>query len=310
MSEQHPPVLAIDVGGTKLAAGILASDDTLRARAEVPTLAAEGAPAILGRIVQLAQDVITSSPERPVAVGVASAGQIDPVSGDVIFATDNLPGWTGLPLGQRLLDALDLPVFVENDVNAFALAEAQLGAGRGYRHQLLVAVGTGVGGGVIVDGRLYSGHMGRGGEVGHVCVVQGGRSCTCGQIGCLESYVGTRVMLPNSGYASMRELAQHYLAGETIPAVDEATLWLGRGLAIAAHLLGPEVLLVGGSIGLLGERYLADVRRSYTIAAMKSYRAIPILPTQLGADSGLLGGGVYARQRLRDDGMMGPVTGD
>jgi glucokinase len=300
MNDPHPPVLAIDVGGTKLAAGILASDHTLQGRGEVPTLAAEGATAILGRIIGLAKAVIATAPERPVAVGVASAGQIDPLSGDVIFATDNLPGWTGLPLGRRLADALDLPVYVENDVNAFALAEAQLGAGRGYRHQLLVAVGTGVGGGIVVDGRLYSGHRGRGGEVGHVCVVQGGRPCTCGQIGCLESYVGTRVMLPNSGFSSLRELAHHYLANETIPAVDEATLWLGRGLAIAAHLLGPEVLLVGGSIGLLGERYLADVRRSYEIAAMKSYRAIPILPTQLGADSGLLGAGVYARQRLGD----------
>jgi glucokinase len=300
MNDPHPPVLAIDVGGTKLAAGILASDHTLQGRREVPTLAAEGATAILGRLIGLAKAVIATASEPPMAVGVASAGQIDPLTGDVIFATDNLPGWTGLPLGRRLADALDLPVYVENDVNAFALAEAQLGAGRGYRHQLLVAVGTGVGGGIVVDGRLYSGHRGRGGEVGHVCVVQGGRPCTCGQIGCLESYVGTRVMLPNSGFGFLRELAHHYLAGETIPAVDEATLWLGRGLAIAAHLLGPEVLLVGGSIGLLGERYLADVRRSYEIAAMKSYRSIPILPTQLGADSGLLGGGVYARQRFTD----------
>ena len=105
-------------------------------------------------------------------------------------------------------------------------------------------------------------------------------------------------MLPNSGFHSTPELAEHYLAGETIPAVDEAAMWLGRGLATAAHLLGPEILLVSGSIGLLGERYLADVRRSYAIAAMKSHRTIPILPTQLGADSGLLGAGILARQRL------------
>ena len=104
--------------------------------------------------------MIAASPVHPAAVGVASAGQIDPDSGDVVFATDNLPGWTGLPLGRRLSEALGLPVHVDNDVNAFALAEAQLGAGRGYRHQLLVAVGTGVGGGIVIDGRLYSGHLG------------------------------------------------------------------------------------------------------------------------------------------------------
>lgn len=292
-----PSVLAMDVGGTKLAAGLLTIDDTLQHRAEVPTLAREGAEAILARLIELAQKVIETAPQPPLAVGVASAGQIDPDSGDVIFATDNLPGWTGLALGQRLSTVLGLPVFVENDVNCFALAEAILGAGKGYRHQLLVAVGTGVGGGVIVDGKLYSGHLGRGGEVGHMCVVPGGRPCTCGQQGCLESYTATRVMLPHSGFASMHELAQHYLAGETIPAVDESALWLGRGLAMAAHLLGPEILLVGGSTGLLGERYLDAVKESYQVAAMKSYRNIPIVPTQLGADSGLLGAGVLARQK-------------
>ncbi len=293
-----PPVLALDVGGTKLAAGILAADDTLQQRAEVPTLAHEGADAILARLIALAQNVMAAAQERPLAVGVASAGQIDPQQGDVVFATDNLPGWTGLALGRRLADALYLPIFAENDVNAFALAEALLGAGRGYRHQVLLAVGTGVGGGLVINGQLYSGSMGRGGEIGHVCVVPGGRPCTCGQIGCLESYAGMRVMLPASGYASLRALATDYLAGASIPAVDEAAHWLGHGLAMAAHMLGPEVLLVGGSIGLLGERYLDDVRRSYAVAAMKSYRNIPILPTQLGADSGLLGAGVYARQRI------------
>lgn len=289
--------LALDVGGTKLAAGLLVGN-SLQARQEVPTLAAEGAESILARLVQLAQAVVGQASALPVAGGVASAGQIDPDSGDVVFATDNLPGWTGLALGRRLAEALGFPVFVENDVNAFALAEAQFGAGRGYRHQVLVAVGTGVGGGIVVDGKLYSGHLGRGGEIGHICVVRGGRPCTCGQIGCLESYAGMRVMMPASGYDSLHVLAEDYRAGKSIPAVDEAAQWLGHGLAVAAHMLGPQVLLVGGSIGLLGERYLDAVRQSYQIAAMKSYRDIPILPTQLGADSGLLGAGLYARQRM------------
>jgi glucokinase len=291
------PVLALDVGGTKLAGGLMV-ERTLQHRQEVPTLAREGADAILGRLIGLAREVIARADVPPVALGVASAGQIDPRSGDVIFATDNLPGWTGLPLGERLSQALGLPVFVENDVNAFALAEAALGAGKGYRHLVLAAVGTGVGGGIVIDGQLYSGHLGRAGEIGHVCVAPGGLPCTCGQSGCLESYAGMRVMLPNSGFESMRLLADHYLAGETIPAVDESALWMGRGLAIAAHLLGPEAILVGGSIGLLGERYLADVRKSYAVAAVKSYRNIPILPTELGADSGLLGAGVLAQQRV------------
>lgn len=294
-------VLALDVGGTKLAAGLLGPDNQLRLRQETPTRAEEKAEAIFSRLLALARRLLVAEDEPVAAIGVASAGQIDPDTGDVVFATDNLPGWTGLRLGRRLAQALALPVYVENDVNCFALAESVLGAGQGYRHLLLVAVGTGVGGGIIANGELYSGSLGRGGEVGHMRVDPSqDRPCTCGLAGCLEVYAATRIILAHSEFDSIHELAAYYRAGGEIPAVDEAALWLGRGLASLAHILGPEAILVGGSVGLLGAHYLEAVRASFKEHAMQSYRTTPILPNQLAADSGLLGAGILARRRLAE----------
>jgi glucokinase len=296
------PVCVMDIGGTKLAAGIMMADNTIRYRHELPTLAHEGAEAVFRRLTTLGARVIDdytqAHPSLPLALmGVASGGQIEPVTGQVVHATDNIPGWTGLPLGQRLTTHFVLPAFVENDANCFALAEAELGAGQGYRHLLVVAVGTGVGAGIVIDGRLYSGWQGKAGEVGHLCVEPvNGRACTCGLAGCLESYTATRIIVAESGYPAIQALAAAYRAGETIAAVDAAAHWLGRGLASLAHVLGPEALVIGGSVGLLGERYLDLVRQSYQQHAMLSYRKIPVLAAQLAADTGLLGAGLWARQ--------------
>jgi glucokinase len=303
MSNQ--PIITIDVGDTKLAAGILLPDNTIILRRELPTMAEEGAEAVLARVIQLTNMVQADYAQQfgqpvPVAAGVASAGQIDPQTGRVVYATENLPGWTGLSLAERLTTALGLPVFVENDVNCFALAESVLGAGQGYQHLLVVAVGTGVGGGLILNGELYSGYLGRAADVGHIIVVpEGGRPCTCGRRGCLESYTATRIIVENSGFPTIQALAAHYTAGGDVPAVDEAAAWLGRGLASLVCVLGPEAILVGGSVGLLGEQYLALVRQSFVTHAQAASRSIPILPTQLGADSGLLGAGLFARRCLR-----------
>jgi glucokinase len=290
------PILVLDVGGTKLAAGVMVGR-TILCREERPTLAHEGAAAILARLVELGQQVQTAfaatQAAAPVAVGVASAGYIDHERGVVLFATDNLPGWTGQPLAAKLTEALGLPAKVGNDAACFALAEAKLGAGAGYRHALVVAVGTGLGGGLIIDGQFYGGWQGRAGAIGHLCVEPvGGRPCTCGLSGCLESYSATRILVAESGYASIQELAEHYCAGHEEPAVDEAAAWLGYGLASLAHTLGPEVIVIGGSVGLLGERYLETVRSSFQKHTTPLHREIPLAWAALGADSGLLGAGL------------------
>ncbi|HRW11434.1 MAG TPA: ROK family protein [Caldilineaceae bacterium] len=295
------PILVFDLGGTKVAAGIMLPDHTIIHRRQLPTLAEQGAAAIFHRLVQLGNAVLsdTTDGERPVAIGVATGGQVDAESGTVVHATELIPGWTGFALGPALQEALGLPTFVENDANCFTLAEAVLGAGRGYRHLLVVAIGTGVGGGIMIDGKLYSGWQGKAGEVGHFSLVPvDGRPCSCGRTGCLESYTATRIIVAQSGYPSIQALATEYQAGKSILAVDEAAEWLGIGLASLAHIVGPEVIVIGGSVGLLGERYLTFVRAGFLHHTMPSYRAIPLHLAELAADSGLLGAGILAQRHL------------
>ena len=295
------PILVFDIGGTKVAAAVLEPDFAVRQRSEIATNAAEGPERVAERIAALGRTVLDGyareHPDRqpPRRAGVASAGQIDRATGTVSYATFHLPGWIGFPLGERLMAGLGMPVAVDNDVNCHALAEAVLGAGRPYRHFLLAAVGTGVGGGVVIDGKLYRGRLGGAGEIGQVNLVpHDGRPCSDRLTGCLEVYAATSVMVQRGGYAAVQALAADYGAGMSVPAVDEAAGWLGRGLATIAHVLAPEAVLIGGSAVLLGARYLAAVAASFAEHTLPSHREIPLLFTQLGADSGLIGAGLVA----------------
>jgi len=299
----HEPVLVFDIGGTKVASGVLLPDYTLAARAEIETQAAAGPGRVATRIVELGQRVLSAfahahpTLRSPRSAGVASAGQIDRATGVVAYATFHLPGWIGFPLGAQMTAGLGLPVLVDNDVNCHALAEATCGAGRGFRHFLLAAVGTGVGGGVVIDGKVYRGRAGGAGEIGQLCVEpHDGKPCSGDLAGCLEVYAASSVMVAESGYASIQEMATAYLAGGEIPAIDRAAGWLGRGLALIAHILAPEAILLGGSAGLLGERYLANVGKTFRRHTLISHQATPLLFTQLGADSGLVGAGLLTTE--------------
>ena len=188
-----------------------------------------------------------------------------------------------------------MPVTVDNDVNCQQLAEAWLGAGRSYRHFLLAAVGTGVGGGVVIDGQVYHGRRGGAGEIGQLCVEpHDGRPCSGDLAGCLELYAASSVMVAESGYASVHDLAEVYRVGTAVPAVEQAAAWLGKGLAMIAHVLAPEAILIGGSAGLLGPRYLAAVQVALDHFSLPSHHGISLHFAELGADSGLIGAGLLA----------------
>ncbi len=296
------PVLVLDIGGTKLAGGVLVNQQIV-CRAETETNAADGVETILDRLVSLAHARLDAfhrdfpQQGQPTQAGVASAGQVEAATGTIAYATHSLPGWIGLPLGARLTAALDMPVSIENDVNCFAVAEAEWGAGRGFANLLMVTVGTGIGGGVIIDGKLYRGRRGGAGEIGQLLVERtGGRPCSERVSGCLEAYAASSVMVARSGYASIQALGVAYRSGHDIPAVDEGATWLGFGLASLAHTLAPDAIIIGGSIGLLGPRYLDAIEVAFRAHTLGSHRSTPLLPAALGPDSGLVGAGLLARQ--------------
>ncbi|WP_274385973.1 ROK family protein [Streptosporangium sp. KLBMP 9127] len=215
-------VIGVDLGGTKTAAGVVTLDGRLLHSAHLPTPAASGAAAVLSQAVRLAAAEAAWAGEaglRPVACGVGSAGTVD-ARGEVSHATTALPGWRGTPLRAAFTAALDLPVRVLNDVHAWALGEARLGAALHSRTALVVTVGTGIGGALVVDGELVPGRTGTAGALGHLPVPAPGpaRRCPCGRTGHLEAYASGPAIL-----ARHRELGG---AGEDLADV--------AGLAAAA----------------------------------------------------------------------------
>jgi glucokinase len=311
--------LALDIGGTKIAGGIVDAEGALLQRATVPTEAPHGSARIIANALKLARDLLQShqqiSPIPVVALGVGSVGQIDFAAGRVVLATSALPGWAGTCLKSALGSELGLPTFVENDANAAAYGEYRAGAARGYRHVVCLTLGTGIGGGVIADGQLLRGATGGAAELGHVAVELDGDPCPCGHRGCLEAYSSGSALLRYAknrleslpaGAASV--LASHpSLTGPIIfnaavhggdrlaqDIVERFCRYLANGLVSFQFAFDPECIVLGGGVSSVGELLLHGIRR----ALPEQDRHIRLLLASLGNDAGLIGAALLARDSL------------
>jgi glucokinase len=322
-------VLSLDIGGTKIAAGFVDRAGQVARYRTIPTEANRSGEDVLSRVVSLCKSLLheelvdrvdLESLESLVVVGVSSAGQIDSKHGTVIYATENLPGWTGMDIKTRLESALGLPTFVENDVNCMALGEMVYGAGRGHRHILCMAIGTGIGGALILDGKLYRGWRGSAGELGHLCIDINGQPCNCGAHGCLEIYVaGPAIEKDFLRRMEEKQPPAFEKSHEKISLVDIAKLahggnvdaqnaiksagnYLGCGLFGLINLLNPEVVIIGGGVAKLGPAFLDEARRIVSTNALIPMRNTPIVSAELeGAYAGLVGAAVFCWQELGCD---------
>ncbi|RIX60123.1 ROK family protein [Paenibacillus nanensis] len=246
--------LGIDIGGTGMKAGLVTPDGSIARELAVRTPVEEGGAGIMREMYKLADALLAEAGEPVHAIGVGSAGIIEPVSGRVTYATDNLPGWTGTPLAELLAGHTGLPVRADNDVNAAALGEAWVGAAKGCASFALAAVGTGIGGALVSGGRLVHGHLGRSGEIGHLILKQDGLPCNCGQRGCLEQYASgsalNRVARGIDPGWDSRELLRRTEAGDSraAQAVDGFARDLAAGLISLYHVCGPEAIVIGGGL--------------------------------------------------------------
>jgi glucokinase len=313
------PALAIDIGGTKIAGAIVMPDGQVVQLRQLPTPAQAGGEAVLGQVISLAQSLGRASAKlKPAAIGIGTAGFIQPETGVVAFATSALPGWQGMPISQRVEQALGLPTFVDNDVHVMALGEALFGTGRGYRHIIGLTVGTGIGGGIVIDGRIYRGGRGSAGAAGHLIIdYQEHRRCPCGRYGCLEAYAAGPVMVADFvtsvGYSHIQDefgLDPDHLGVQDIadlaranrPAalatIERGATFLGIGIATLLNMLNPEVVIVGGGVAQIGEAYFAPIRRVVQERALPNVALTPILPAQLGPQANLVGAACLAWQGL------------
>ena len=297
-------IIGVDIGGTKIAAALVGSDGQVTHRSQCPTPVERGAEAILATVVELVEALRATRTEIT-ALGVGSAGQVDSESGMVVDANENLPGFRGLALRDYLQDALDLPVVVENDVKAAALAEARLGAGRGAQQMLLVMVGTGIGGALIVNGQIYRGAANIAGEIGHIPFMPvEGRRCACGRPGCIEAYAAGRAIsdiYAQSGHSDqgidVRTIAERARAGEELArsVLNQAGYALGLTLGGLLNTLNPDTLVLGGGVLHSEELFLDPLTRGMSEQALpRMLEACKLRRMELAHDAVLIGASLLA----------------
>ncbi|MFH1105501.1 MAG: ROK family protein [Actinomycetota bacterium] len=287
-----PDLVGLDLGGTALKAALVqVGDEVVIKRTHVLDTPRTGAPdELIDSLVEAAN--LVSAGGRVTGVGVGVPGQFDVATG-TLRALPNVPGsWQGYPLRGRLAAALSLPVHVVNDSQAFTLAEASIGAATGRRTVLGVTLGTGIGGGVCLNGRIHRGANGAAGEIGHQVIVADGPVCGCGRRGCLEAIARPAVLASLAGKATAAEAFDAVRAGEprALEALATITGYLGIGLANVIAVIDPDVVVVGGGLAQAGDLLLeplrAAIRRCVSVVPPAS---VAVVEGSLGTIAGAVG---------------------
>lgn len=285
--------LGLDLGGTNIKVAVVARDDgefDLVSTDSVETEAAEGPEGVTENLVEVGRAAVESNEVSTLGLGVP--GHFERDTGKIVLFP-NLPGdWRGFPLRPRIEDALGRDVWMVNDARAFTLAEGILGAGRGCSTVACVTLGTGVGGGFMIDGKLFRGAFGVAGELGHQTVLPDGPLCGCGNRGCVEALVRADVLASNAGKPTASAVFEGARAGENrcIAAVSQMADFLGIGLANVVTLFGPDRIVVGGGIAEAGDLVLEPiteaVKRRVTLVPTEE---IAIVPARFGRFAGAVG---------------------
>ncbi|WP_298010101.1 ROK family protein [Anaerolinea sp.] len=297
--------IAVDIGGTQLRAALYPEGEQKAvSQKRIPTQARD--QSAVDRLLELIKTVLPAH-GKVKAIGMAAPGPLNPKTG-ILYAAPNIPGWVNLPLAQIVQDRFKIPTLLGNDANLAAMGEWKFGAGRGYQHLLYMTVSTGIGGGVIEDGKLLLGYKGLAAEIGHITVDPSGPLCGCGQRGHLEALAsGTAIaryvteQLARGVPSSMAELSTvsardvSLAAEQGDPLAREALAWaggyLGRAIADFLHLFNPQIVIIGGGVSRSG-KYLLDPLREAIAAYVISpeyLHGLVVTTASLGDDAGLLG---------------------
>jgi glucokinase len=323
MARSEKPVVAVDIGGTKITSALITHEGKMISRSYCLTLAHEGPQNVISHMVDSVQMSLGKAGLELSAiggVGIAAAAIID-IGKGLVSEAPNLPLWHNIPLRDRLADSLGKPVFLLNDASAAALGEHRMGAGRGLDNLIYITVSTGIGGGLVINGQLYNGTDGCAAEIGHMIVLIDGPACKCGQHGCFESLAsGTaiarmaRERLAAGGKSCLAELTRGKIEDVTaelvaeaarrddelaLSVIDEAACYLGIGLANLVNLINPQMIIVGGGVSKMGAMLLKPARKSMKEHAFKlPARTVRVVRPRLGMDAGLFGAAIYTQESL------------
>lgn len=280
--------LAVDIGGTKIAAGLVSADGALYAAARTPTPTDPDPEIVFAALAGVVADAVAAGAaagHHPTVCGVGCGGPMT-ASGATVSPL-NIAGWREFPLASRLAGLTGLPTYVDNDAKALALGEGWRGAARGVRSFLAMVVSTGVGGGIVLDGRLLDGDGGNAGHIGHVVAVPDGRRCACGAFGCLEAEASGTAIAAVTGRPAL---------DAPVEVRERTGRLVGRCVASVANLLDLRLAVVAGSVALgFGEVFFAAAQDELDRGACLEFsRGARIVPGGLGADGPLVGAGAVA----------------
>ncbi len=292
-------ILALDIGGTAIKAALFSENNAVLWKEEAPSHGRQGA----ARMLSAVESLISRCPHSYAAMGVSTTGQVDSHAGRIVFASDNVPGYTGVELRAWLMERFHVPVAVENDVNAAALGEAYFGAGRGEKDFLCLTYGTGVGGAIIMNDEIYSGARGIAGEFGHMIIHPDGLPCTCGLRGCYEQYASAgalvraaAAMCPKvtSGRALFRLMKRNAALQDVVNQWVEEVL---HGIASLVHIFNPSLIVLGG--GVMGQQYVLNrLNLRFRDHVMDSFSDVRLVQAQLLNMAGAHGALMLARKAL------------
>ncbi len=316
--------LGIDLGGTSVKIGVLDSKGNVICKSETPTLAETNSVDIIyNNIEENIESLLKKNKQKEIklkGIGIGSPGSIDPSEGRIVTGIDNIPALKGFPLARKLEEKFSLPAFIDNDANNAARGELLFGAGQKKKNIVMITIGTGIGGGIIINGELYGGSNNYAGEVGHTTIVVGGKHCSCGNYGCWEAY-GSATAMKNTAKSLIEkgvETSLHAFYPDQLNAkviIDEAKKgdllaldvfhetcrYIGVGLANLVNTFNPEMCIIGGGVSQAGNFFLNEVEfntRKYCLP--RARLSLQILVAQLGNQAGILGSAALALMQTRE----------
>jgi len=311
--------IGVDLGGTNIAAGLVNDSGVLVSSATCPTTPARGAKAIIDDIVFLIYKVLDDMPQNEFlkAIGIGIPGVADPVTGNVLVCV-NL-GWQNVPLGEILTDIFHVPVVIDNDATVAAAAEFGVALKNKYRNAIMLTLGTGVGGGIMLNGQMYSGHHGIASEIGHMLLGDNFYNCNCGRNGCLETFASSTALIKYvNHYAHQHErskLARSINSGDQVDgkmifdaakmddtlaleAIERMVYYLARGMMNLVAVFDPEVIVIGGGLAGAGQFLLERIKEAFY--KLKYYPTLPVADICLASlenNAGIIGAAINAKQQ-------------
>lgn len=299
--------IGIDLGGTSVKYALISKEGDFLFQGKLPSYADISVEAVISQLLKAIDELRLVAEKQGLVIegiGIGTPGIVDDTNRIVIGGAENIVGWENLPLADRIGEETGLRTQLANDANVMGLAEARYGAAKGNTHVVFLTVGTGIGGAVIIDGKLFNGFANRGTELGHVPLIADGEPCACGSVGCLETYASTAALVKRfatrcqeAGISFDEEINGHLIVKRfhegdelAIACMNEHCFYLGRGIAGFINIFSPQKIVIGGGLSEAGDFYINKVSKEAFKHAMADTKVnTEIMAAQLGNNAGCLG---------------------